>query len=127
MNPDFIEDEEILYRAISDNPSHWKPTLKKPTSALFKDKNGVSVDRDGQRSIQEIEDTFENRKPGNGLCCIPAGECRELQTYPIPKPLDDNAFHAEIHYSATKIFSPSSVARKLSSSARIIKPPKSYR
>jgi len=127
MNPDFIENEEILYRAIPDNPNFWKPSFNKPTSALFKDKRGVSVDRDGDRKPQEIEIKFELYKPGYGLCYISACKCRELQTYPIPKPLEKNKYHAEIHYSTTKILIPSNVARKMSSLVITVKVPQSYR
>lgn len=91
-----IDDTEILYRAIPDNPNMWKPEINRPSSAIFKDERGVSVDRDGGRSEQQIIDDFQNRWPDRGIVSILTKTCREIGTEPIAKPEEDNIYHAEI-------------------------------
>lgn len=52
---------EILYRAVKRSQPDTIDEHGKPTPALFKDDNGVSVDRDGDRFEPEIIDCFKNR------------------------------------------------------------------
>lgn len=103
MRKDHIEDKELLYRAIPNKPSHWKAAFNKPTTALFKDFNGVSIDRDGSRMESEITSNFRSRKPNFGLLKLVAGRCRTIPTNPIPKPETENDFHGEIHDSDEKV------------------------
>ena len=85
--PDEISDAEMLYRSVPDKPNMWKPEFNRPSSALFKDSKGVSVDRDGGRSIEEIIANFDRKMPERGLVSITAGECRKIGTKPVAKPL----------------------------------------
>ena len=55
MLPEKIESEEQLYRAIPNKPQLWKDSDGRPTSAIFKDSQGVSVDRDGKRNKERIK------------------------------------------------------------------------
>jgi len=43
MLPDEIDDNENLFRAIRKFPDWWNCETNRPTSSVFKDKNGVSV------------------------------------------------------------------------------------
>lgn len=121
MHDEELRNDEVLYRAI--HPVWLKPGHKKPTSAAFKQSTGVSVDRDGGREEQTIIDVFENRRPGFGLASITAEECRNLDTFPVPKPLPDNEYHAEIHNSETRVKLSPSKAKKLSEAVRIVRYP----
>lgn len=97
MEKDKIEDEEILYRvARKSNPDGFVDG--KPTAALFMDKGGASVDRDGGRLEKEIIDNFKFRFRKNNeyitTVKITAGECRSVDTF--PNPVGNNIYHAEI-------------------------------
>lgn len=93
----YIEDTEILYRAIPKNPIMWKSEFNRPSSAVFKDERGVSVDRDGGRNKQQVIIDFDKRMPKRGIVSILTKICREIGTNPIAKPEKDNIYHAEIH------------------------------
>lgn len=103
MREDFIEDHERLYRAVPDRPSHWKPKFNRPTTALFKDPHGASVDRDGRRAENELIEHLRTEKPGYGLVKLVAQDCRGIPTHPVPRPLPANAYHAEIHDSENQV------------------------
>ena len=51
--------DECLYRAVKRSQPSTIDSTGRPTSALFKQDNGVSVDRDGQRDEQLIIDTVK--------------------------------------------------------------------
>jgi hypothetical protein len=94
-----IADKEILYRAVPNNPIMWKFKMNRPSSAVFKDERGVSVDRDGGRNERQVIDDFNGRMPGRGLVSIKAKTCREIGTEPVARPLENNIYHAEIYDS----------------------------
>jgi hypothetical protein len=119
MLNEHIEDLEYLYRRIILNPNFWDFTNNKPTSAIFKDSNGVSVDRQGEREEEAIVETFR-QFPIRAIAKIQAIKCRDLQTHPIYKPLEENKYHSEIHDSAEKIQISSSKAKKLRDNIEIV-------
>ncbi|MBD3343048.1 MAG: hypothetical protein GF353_28380 [Candidatus Lokiarchaeota archaeon] len=121
VNVEKINDKEKLYRAI--HPIFWKNDLNKPSTAAFKDSKGVSVDRDGGREEKEVIAVFDKKKPNYGLASITAKSCREIGTHPIPKPLDDNIYHAEIHDSEDKIRISMSKLKKIIDSIYIVEEP----
>jgi len=96
-----IQDSETLYRAI--HPSFWNYEEDKPTSALFKDRKGVSVDREGGK--------------------LNAGQTRRVGTYLKPDKTPENVFHALILESESKILLSSRKAKELSRMINIITPP----
>ena len=60
MELDKIEDSELLYRVVRESdPVGFVDG--KPTAPLFMDKKGASVDRDGERTEQEIIEKFKWR------------------------------------------------------------------
>jgi hypothetical protein len=119
MLNEHIEDFEYLYRRIILNPNFWDFDNNKPSSAIFKDSNGVSVDRQGQRREHVIVETFR-QFPIRAVAKIRAIECRNLLTYPVYKPLEENQYHSEIHDSVDKIQISSSKAKKLRDSIEIV-------
>jgi hypothetical protein len=114
-----IDDTEYLYRRIILNPNFWDFENNKPTSAIFKDSNGVSVDRHGIRDEVEIIDTFK-KFPIRAIGKIKAETCRKSETYLTYKPIDTNIYHSEIHDSEQKIQISSSKAKKLRDKIEII-------
>lgn len=114
MLNDEILDSEQLYRAVPNHPNMWKSSENRPTSAIFKDSKGVSVDRDGERKETQIVSTFQSRFPNlKAIVRISASDCRKNNTHPIADILPDNPFHALILDSANEITISASKAKKL--------------
>lgn len=85
---------EILYRVVKRSQPDTIDEYGKPTSALFKDDNGVSVDRDGGRVEPEIIDRFKDifDQRFKGLVSVGADVCIDNNMAVIP----DHCYHAEI-------------------------------
>lgn len=85
---------EILYRVVKRSQPDTIDEHGKPTSALFKDDNGVSVDRDGGRLEPEVIDHFKDffGKRFKGLVRVGADVCIDNNMAVIP----DHDYHAEI-------------------------------
>src|SRR5690625_3134782 len=118
-----IEKHEQLYRKVIMKPNFWKKDLGKPSSAVFKDSKGVSVDRDGERSECDITETFKERfgaENMKAIVAITAEFCYEIDTHLVYSPTEDNKYHAEIHASVDKIPLGTSKARKLAKECTII-------
>lgn len=124
MLPPQIADEEQLYRMVGCIPGipTWKDSENRPTSAAFKDKDGLSVDRDGGRTddqvCRDMENRFENRI---AVVSLLAGQCRQFGAYPVAKHEDWNHFHAEIHDSPTQIAISSAKARLMARNCRPVR------
>ena len=125
MLSDEILDHEALYRSVPSRPSHWVIGEGCPTSAVFKDKRGVSVDRDGGREEQAIIQSFVDRKGAEaGLIAVTARQCRDCNTNPFSKPLDENPYHAEIHNIGSKVELSRGKAKALADRSRIVRTPR---
>lgn len=96
MRDDFIEAEETLYRAVTNFPNMWKSEFDRPSSAVFKDKAGVSIDREGGRELAQIKALFQQRFEGCGLLSLHAAKCIAIPTHLEPDPLQNNEYHALI-------------------------------
>lgn len=99
FNKDEILDDEILYRiAKRSDPDAFKDG--EPQAALFMDKRGASVDRDGGRPEKDIIDKFQWRFRKNNeyraTVRIDAGRCRSAGTFLNPIGNLSNQYHAEI-------------------------------
>lgn len=116
-----IQDGEILYRAI--HPSFWNYEEDRPTSALFKDRKGVSVDRDGNRNENEAVNFLLKSRNNFGAGKLNAGQTRNIGTYLQPDKTPDNDFHALIIESESKIQLSNGKAKELSRIINIIIPP----
>lgn len=126
MNKERIEEEEFLVRAITDNPNIYLKENKRISSALFKDSKGVSVDRKDVRTYEEIYqlkkkelDLLNKNYNVIGYAVLQAKTCYDIGTLPLPKPLMNNIYHAEIHQSTEKIQLSNSCAKKLSKLAEV--------
>ena len=104
MNENRIEDHEVLYRVVK----HSYPDAfidGKPTSALFMDGGGVSVDRNGERDEDAIIKTLKKRFRDEYKTSVRilAGQCRNADTFPLPRPSKNNKYHGEIHESKDEV------------------------
>ncbi|MGY6521949.1 MAG: hypothetical protein ACXIUD_09490 [Mongoliitalea sp.] len=120
MLPPYLSDDEILYRAVKPFPNWWKPEVNKPSSAVFKDSRGVSVDRDAGRPSSEVIEELRNRFPVRAVVSISVALCRGFGTHPVAKPLPNQPEHAEIHRSESEIELTNGQARKLSKAAKLV-------
>lgn len=75
---------------------HWKDNGK-PTSAIFKDSHGASVDREGDRSLDEAADFLCAHKPGV-ILYVTFSDCNACDALVRYLPIDgENPWHSEIH------------------------------
>lgn len=124
LNSSVLHDLEILYRAVPSNPIQWNVRKNRPSSALFKQENGVSVDRNAGRSLKNIKKhIYQNRSDEYGIVCISARSCRLLETKPIAVPIPLNKYHCEIRNNDGDNQLPRSKAKKLSEAVEIIDKP----
>jgi hypothetical protein len=97
MREDIVENSEKLFRAIKPPPQFWSTKENRPSSALFKDTHGVSVDRNGEREQDDVNSFFKSRFENlRGLALIYASTCLEVNCRVFPKQEDGNPFHAHI-------------------------------
>lgn len=119
-----IKPEEVLYRAVFPSPAiFWDEELGRYSSAIFKDSKGVSVDRDYNRTDNDICDEFKSRFPNKKLeavVSIGADFCYDLPTHLEYKPEPDNEYHSEIYDSKTKITISKPKLRKLAEKCNVI-------
>lgn len=131
-----------IYRRVKSKPIFMKDG--RPSSALFKDSKGVSVDRDAGREIDDIisheeclhkeylHDRYINglsdeeiKERGEALIAIiqlTAVQCDAVEACVIPDPIyGKNEYHALLQKSETEIQLSKSQAKKLAKSATIIK------
>ena len=116
-----IQDNEILYRAI--HPNFWNYEEDRPTSALFKDRKGVSVDRDGDRNKADAVNFLLTFRKNFGVGELNAGQTRNIGTYLKPDKIPENDFHALILESELKVQISNGKAKKLSRMIIIITSP----
>jgi len=95
--PEEIDNQEFLYRGIIE--VNWDFKRNRPSSATFKDSNGVSVDRDGARDEIDCVRHLIEKRDFFGVCKVKAGKVREKGALLKYLPLEDNIFHSEIHDS----------------------------
>jgi hypothetical protein len=79
-----VKDSETIFRAIWSR--YWKRDGKL-SPAAFKDDNGLSVDRDGDRTKEKVISDFRiiRRFQGN-MVSIGAKKCRDIEIFLKPNP-----------------------------------------
>lgn len=83
-NSEILENES-LYRAIRPWKRYWKRRgVLSP--AAFKDKNGLSLDRCGDRDEQKVIDDFRIRKFDGTIISLNASEFRSVNVFLKPEP-----------------------------------------
>lgn len=116
---------DLLYRAVKrSQPSAIRLKNGKPkvSSSLFKDENGVSVDKKMQRSeesvIQRFKESFSSRL--KGIVTLSEQDVMNANAIVIPKPSGNNPYHAEIHKSDSEIELTEIQALKLADVCRFV-------
>lgn len=94
-----VDKAESLFRVIKRSKPDYITKSGKISPALFKDNDGVSVDRDGGRPEKEIirfivDISFPGR--AKAIVSFSAELCFSIGAKVIPKPTDTNPFHAII-------------------------------
>lgn len=103
---ELLDENEKLYRAIKRSKPGWLDHGK-PTSAMFKDDDGVSVDRGDGRNLSEVIDFMETGKFGKrlkGVCCLNVKECicEPVNAYVCKDATEGNPYHALIFSNEKK-------------------------
>lgn len=91
---------EVLYRNIKIDDILWDREFNRPSSAAFKDKNGLSVDKLGDRNENQIIENLKKRffrDKKRAVVKITVKKCLDIKLYPVNKPTKNNKYHAEIH------------------------------
>lgn len=119
MNLNFTDDEK-LYRAVwpkSKRPNYWTKSGKL-SSAAFKDKNGLSVLRTGDRN--EADALQEAIKKLKGyIVSVNVKQCKEVEAFLRHLPGKISYYHSEIHGSDKEKVLSTSQALKLANLAKI--------
>lgn len=99
-----VQRNELLYRVIKRSQPDSMDKNGRPTSALFKQDDGVSVDRDGGRNEEVIIKTFRERfdRRFKGLVKVGAKVCIDNNMAVIPE-TSFNVYHAEIFENEDKV------------------------
>lgn len=130
-------DWKAIYRRVKSKPIFMKDG--RPSSALFKDSKGVSVDKDAGREIYDIISDEERlhalyteglsdeeiKERGEALIAIVQltdMQCDSVEACVIPDPIQgENEYHALLQKSETEIQLSKSQAKALAKAATIIK------
>lgn len=119
MNKQISSDQ--LYRNVSSKPMMWNMSEERPTSAVFKDSKGVSVDRLLDRTEPEaISMVLSHFDDSYAIVKVSVEKCIEIGAVVLEKPIAANIYHAEIHRSLTAIELTSSQARQLAKAAEVV-------
>ena len=100
MNLNMIEQHEKLLRSIFPQDLLWDTVRNKPSSAAFKDANGCSVDRTGDRTLPDSINYLKKRfKKNPAVAVLPKTTCDEIRVAVKYTPSKNNIYHTEIHDS----------------------------
>ncbi len=102
--------EESLYRGVVK--INWDYEKARPSSATFKDSNGISVDRDGGRNESECVDFLLAKRKWKAIAKVTVQNVLDVNAVVIYKPdVPENIFHSEIHDSTSKLTLPQSKSK----------------
>lgn len=115
MNDKFRLDE-CLFRAVF--PKDLLKSSGKPSSAAFKDPHngGLSVDRDGGRSLQEASAFLQAHLRGAAVY-VTVANCLECKAQVRYCPSPSNIYHSEIHSNEREKLLSNSQAKYLADNA----------
>lgn len=130
-------DWKEIYRRVKSKPIFMKDG--KPSSALFKDSNGVSVDKDAGRDVEEIiadeerlhtlynrnlteEEIRERGEELRAIVRLTDNQCDDANVCVIADPIEgENENHALLQKSEEEIQLTKGQARMLARQATIVK------
>ena len=90
-----FENDEKLYRAVLPKPIFWRKDGK-VSSAAFKDKNGLSVERGNNRKDMEVVNNMKKSFFGD-FVYVTVGSCKECNSIVKYFPSSRSIYHSEIH------------------------------
>lgn len=130
-------DWTAIYRRVKSKPIFMKDG--RPSSALFKDSKGVSVDRDAGREIHDIisdeerlhslytkglseEEIKERGEELKAIIQLTDSQCDSVEVCVVPDPINgENEYHALLQKSESEIQLSKSQAKTLARLATVIK------
>lgn len=115
---------ESLLRAVRPGGMYWKSNGSL-SSAAFKDKAGLSVDRTGDRSLNDAVAFIRAHLKGT-VVYVTVPECETANVKLFYLPLPDNEFHSEIHRDETRAELTTSQAKRLAAIAHIVPETEGY-
>ena len=95
MNNQF-KDTELLLRAVLPSEIYWENGSL--SSAAFKDRRGLSVDRVYDRNLQEAVVKMKTTLRGS-IVSVFVGDCRNVSACVKYLPSQSNRYHCEIHHN----------------------------
>ena len=113
-----ISKDEFLYRGVIE--LNWDYHNNRPTSAVFKDSKGVSVDRDNFRQEIDCVDFLLSKKHFFAVCKIQTKKIFELDAIAKYLPIEDNEFHSEIHDSSEKVQMSGKKPEKIRNASKVV-------
>ncbi len=119
-----FDEMELLLRAVwpaNQRPNFWRNG--KLSSAAFKDKNGLSVNRVYDQSLQESINFIRKTLTGV-IVSLTVKDCNTVQAYVKYCPSSTNKYHSEIHGSKTEIMLSDTQALSLARKAILVFSPK---
>lgn len=121
-----IHNDERLFRRLKNIPQYWKKETNRPSSALFKDSRGVSVDRCNFRCKEAVIKDEErlhflnsNGEELKSIVSVEKSECNDLLVE--YKPVQDNDYHSVIYRNRDNIMLTRSQSKRLADQCRIEK------
>jgi hypothetical protein len=112
--------EEKLYRKIRPLEAFWDRERNRPTSGAFKDRNGLSVDRQGYRDEREVVRRLDEHLPQEGnIVSVEHQQCVDIEITVRYLPIPENEYHSELHDSPQCVRLSSSKAKRLSEIVKI--------
>ena len=115
MNNQF-EDTELLLRAVLPLGMYWENGSL--SSAAFKDKKGLSVDRVYDRNLEIAVTKIKTTLRGS-IVSVSVGDCRDVSACVKYLPSPNNPYHCEIHHSKKEKLLDEIQAKHLASVAQI--------
>lgn len=95
-----VKENENLYRAVKRSNPDYIIGKNKVSSAMFKDEDGVSVSRDGERSEKEVINSFKDSnfwsKRLKAIGKITNKDCQDINLYVIEDPSQNDKYHSLI-------------------------------
>lgn len=118
--PETFNPEELLLRAVypaNRRPDFWKDG--RLSSAALKDKNGLSVERTYDRSLEESIRFMLTHLTGN-IVALTQDACESVDAIVVYLPSFTNKYHCEIHGSRERKVLNSHQAHIIAQSAKLV-------
>lgn len=99
-----FDEKEALLRAVwppDRRPDFW--VNGRLSSAAFKDKRGLSVDRTADRTPEDTAAFMRARGFQGPIVSLPVPLCRAAQACLVYRPSAENIYHSEVHGSGTEV------------------------